>query len=144
MGDGVDAVHLGAGAIIIRDGKTLLAKRKNTGFRDGTWGSFGGHVEFGESITKTIAREAREELGIEIGNLRFLYCSNIVKDGKHYFDISFLADIVSGEPRIVDTDRIETIGWFPIDALPTPLFEPVQFALDAYHGGPSFREVHEI
>ncbi|TAN33045.1 NUDIX hydrolase [Patescibacteria group bacterium] len=66
-------IKVGAGAVIIKDGKTLLAKRKGA-HADGCYGSIGGHVEFGESPMETVKREATEELGVEIGNLKFVSC----------------------------------------------------------------------
>jgi 8-oxo-dGTP diphosphatase len=116
--------HIAGGAVIIKNGMTLLAKRKGS-HGSGRWGSMGGHANFGETPRETAIREAREELGIEIGNLRFVSCESIVGPGKHYLDVSFLADIVSGEPQIMEPDKIEEIGWFPLDRLPEPLYQPV-------------------
>lgn len=135
-------VRVGAGVVIIRDGKTLLAKRKGK-YSAGAWGSMGGHVEFGETPSQAAIREAREELGIEIGNLKFVSCLNLLKENKHYIDISFTADLISGEPTILEPDKIETIGWFPLDDLPAPLFEPVRIVLDALLSGESYFERRE-
>jgi 8-oxo-dGTP diphosphatase len=135
-------IQVGAGVIIVHEGKTLLAKRKGS-HGEGAWGSLGGHVEFGESPVDAVKREALEELGIEIGNIRFVVCTNLVKYGKHYVDLTFLADIVSGEPRIVESDRIEYLEWFPVDELPDPLFEPVRIAFEAMKTGQSFFDIKE-
>jgi len=100
---------VGAGVVIIKDGMTLLAKRKGS-HSEGMWGSMGGHVEFGETPIETVKREAREELGIEIGNIKFVTCANLIREGKHYIDISFTAEIISGEPTIMEPHAIESIG----------------------------------
>lgn len=134
------SVKVGAGVVIIKDGMTLLAKRKGA-HASGTWGSLGGHVEFGESPIEAVRREAREELDIEIGNIRFATCMNMIKEGKHYIDISFTAEIVSGDPIIHEPDRIEEIGWYPLDDLPAPLFEPVRVVLEALKTGQQYFEV---
>jgi 8-oxo-dGTP diphosphatase len=123
-------IRVGAGAVIIRDGKTLLAKRKGS-HASGSWGSFGGHVDFGEHPTEAVRREAMEELGIEIGNFTFVTCMSFIKDGKQYLDVSFIAELISGEPRICEPDKIEEVGWFSLDDLPSPLFEPVHVVLEA-------------
>ena len=104
----VKTIHVGVGAVIIRDGKILLTKRKGS-HGEGTYGSFGGHLEFGESVSDAIRREAMEELGIEVGNIRFVSCTNMRKYDKQYIDISCTADIVSGEPRIMELDKIESV-----------------------------------
>ncbi len=135
-------VKVGAGVVIIQDGKTLLTKRKGA-HAEGFYGSLGGHVEFGESLTETVKREAREELGIEIGNIRFASCTNMIKYGKHYLDISFVADLISGTPRICEPDKIESIGWYDLDHLPEPLFEPVRIVLESLKTGRMFYEVKE-
>lgn len=135
-------IGVGAGVVIIKDGKTLLAKRKGS-HAAGCYGSIGGHVEFGESPIETVKREAMEELGVEIGNIQFVSCANMIKYGKHYVDISFTAEIISGEPRICELDRVESIGWFDLDNLPEPLFEPVKIVLEAVKTGKIFYEVKE-
>ena len=44
--------------------KILLAKRKNTGYKDGEYEIPGGHLEENEDLYEAMIREAREELGI--------------------------------------------------------------------------------
>lgn len=131
---------VGAGVVIIKDGMTLLAKRKGA-HGAGTWGSMGGHVEFGETPIEAVQREAKEELGIEIGNVQFASCMNLLRDGKHYVDVSFIAEIISGDPTIQEPDRIEEIGWYPLEQLPSPLFEPVRIVLEAIKTGDRYFEV---
>lgn len=125
-------------------GKFLLHKRSQK-CRDeqGAWDCGGGSMEFGESPIDTIKREAREELGIEIGRIKFIVCLNMIKDGHHFVDISFTAEIISGEPANQEPDRIETIGWFPLAELPSPLFPPVQAVFDAIKTGERYFEIKE-
>jgi len=137
------SIKVGAGVVIVKDGKTLLAKRKGS-HNSGMWGSMGGHVDFGESPIDAVKREAMEELGIEIGNIEFAMCMNMIKDGKHYLDVSFTAKIVAGKPQICEPDKIEEIGWFSLDQLPSPLFPPVQAVLDAIKSDKKYFEVREI
>ena len=131
---------VGSGVVIIKDDKTLLAKRKGS-HAAGSWGSLGGHVEFGETPIETVKREAKEELGIEIGNIEFAVCLNMLIDGKHYVDISFTAEIISGEPKIMEPEKIEEIGWFDLDNLPSPLFGPVKAVFDALKTGNKYFEI---
>lgn len=132
-------IKVGAGIVIVKDGMTLLAKRSGT-FSNGEWGSMGGNVEFGETPEAAAIREAKEELGIVVGNLRFMSCSDVRKEGKHYIDISFVGEIISGEPTIMEPDKIAEIGWFPLDNLPTPLFETVRIPLEALRTGQAYFE----
>lgn len=135
-------IKIGAGTVIIKDGMTLLAKRKGK-HGSGMWGSMGGHVEFGESPINAVKREAKEELGIEIGNLQFAMCMHMIREGKHYIDISFTAEIVSGEPSIQEPDKIESIGWYSLNNLPSPLFPPVEAVLEAIKTGKKYFEIEE-
>lgn len=138
-------IKVGAGVIIIKDGKTLLAQRKSHKALGGRqWGSAGGHVELGETPAQAAVREAREELGIEVGNLRFLICLDEQWNGdNHYVDFIFLADIISGDPKPMELEAVEAVGWFPLDDLPTPLFAPVQMALKAIKSGKHYEEFKE-
>lgn len=135
-------VKVGVGCVILRDGMTLLAKRKGA-HAAGCYGSVGGHLEFGESPVEAVKREAREELGVEIGHVKFVTCTSMRKYGKHYVDISFTAEIISGEPTIMEPDRVEEIGWFSLEVLPSPLFEPVRIVLDALKSKQVFFDIQE-
>lgn len=133
-------IKIGVGAVIIRDGKALLTKRKGN-FEKGAYGSVGGHVEFGESPMEAVIREAKEELDIEIGNLKLISCLSWKTLGRQYLDISFLGDIISGEPKIMETDKIESVNWYSVDNLPQPLFEPVRIVFEAVKTGQIYFEI---
>lgn len=133
-------VKVSAGAVIVKDGKTLLAQRMGS-FNQGDWGSMGGHVEFGETPIEAAIREAKEELGIKIGNLKFVCCINEYFKEKQYVDVIFLADIISGRPRIMESHKISKIGWFPLDDLPEPLFAPIRITLQNLKTGQQYFEM---
>lgn len=59
--------HLGANAIITKDGKLLLERRRDSN----TWGLVGGGVKKYEEPVDAIAREVWEELGLRIAKDRF-------------------------------------------------------------------------
>ena len=86
------------GVVFVREDKVFLAKRQGSHGED-TWASAGGHLEWGESLEDCARREAWEELGVRVGDLRFLCLSNIIAYGRHYVDVEFLGDIgESGTP----------------------------------------------
>ncbi len=112
----------------------FLAKRQGS-HGEGAWASAGGHLETGESLEECARREALEELGVTVGDLRFLCVSNIVAYGKHYVDVEFLSDIGGQEPRLAKPEGFSESGWFPLDCLPKPLFRAAWYALDSLHTG---------
>ncbi len=125
---------VGVGVVFVRDGRVFLAQRQGTHGKN-TWASAGGHLEWGESLEECARREAREELGLAVGDLRFLCLSNIIAYGRHYVDVEFLGDIGDQEPHLAEPDAFSRCGWFPFDALPQPLFIAVSYALDSLRHG---------
>jgi len=49
-----------------KDGKVLLQKRKNTGWRDGWYGLVAGHVDEAEPYKLALCREIKEEAGVDV------------------------------------------------------------------------------
>ena len=126
---------VGVGVVFVRQGRVFLAKRRGAHGED-TWASAGGHLEFGESLEDCARREAMEELGVEVGELRVLCLSNIVAYDRHYVDVEFLGDIEGQEPAPTASDGSFTeYGWYPLSDPPQPLFEPMRLAIDSLLSG---------
>lgn len=127
--------RVGLGVLVLKDGKLLLGRRKGA-HGAGEYASPGGHLEHLESFEACVRREVREETGLEIGAPRFLRVLNITQYApRHYVDLSFAADWVSGEPEVREPDKVERWDWYPLDALPSPLFGTVASALAALRTG---------
>ena len=126
--------RVGVGVIFVREGRVFLAKRHGA-HGENTWASAGGHLENCETLEECARREAMEELGLTVGDLRFLCVSNIIAYGKHYVDIEFVGDIDNQEPRLMEPESFIDSGWFSFDALPNPLFHAMRYALDSYISG---------
>ena len=122
--------RVGVGVVFVRNGKVFLARRRGA-LGGGTWGSAGGHLEHGETLEDCARREAREEFGVDVGDLRFLCVSNIVAYGRHYVDVEFLGDIGEQEPLLMEPEAFDGSGWFPLSLLPEPMFLAMGFALDS-------------
>ena len=126
--------------MVMKDGKVLLAKRKGA-HGEGEYGWPGGHFEYMESFEECAKREVMEETGMEIQNIRFLRLLNLKAYApKHYVDIGLIADWKSGEPRIMEPDRVDRGGWnwYDMDNLPRPLFGPIPSYIESYKTGKIF------
>ncbi len=131
--------RVGVGVMIVQDGRVLLGRRMN-GQRPGWYGWIGGKLEFGETLQECARREAQEEAGVEVGHLKLLCISSFIVEDQHWIDVEFLGDIVSGEPHVTAPDELTEWAWYPIDQLPSPIFEPAELALQSYRTGNPLNE----
>lgn len=116
---------LGCGALIERNGKILLIKRLKAP-EAGHWSFVGGKVDFGETSRAALIREVWEEVGVtvQLGDLALLVETSHI-EGQHWVSPVYHAKIISGEPQNLEPDKIGAVGWFTLDALPTPLAKAV-------------------
>lgn len=59
----------------------------------------GGHLEYSESFADCAAREALEETGLEIGDIKFLTATNDIMEGKHYVTI-YVTCVIVGANKV--------------------------------------------
>jgi ADP-ribose pyrophosphatase YjhB (NUDIX family) len=108
-----------AGALIVRDGRVLLAARAIEPFK-GYWDVPGGFLDPGEHPTDGARREVREETGLEVElgePFAILIDRYAYGDGSDFtLNVYYLARIVAGEPR--PADDVASLRWFSLDALP--------------------------
>jgi ADP-ribose pyrophosphatase YjhB (NUDIX family) len=104
--------------IIIRMGdKIVLIERKNYPLG---WALPGGFVDYGESLESAAIREAKEETGLELINLRQFHAySDPNRDPRHHtISLVFTAE---GKGELKGGDDAARALLFPLDALPEPL-----------------------
>ena len=100
--------------LIHRGDEVLLVRARN--FRTDFYGLVAGFVETGETLEEAVAREALEETGVTITNIRYFasqpwpYPCGLM--------VGFHADYVSGEIHL-QRSEIAKGGWFRRDNLPT-------------------------
>lgn len=117
------APSVGVGIIVTKGEEVLLLKRKNV-HGAGSWSTPGGHLEFGESLEQCAIREANEETGVSITDVKFRAVTNDIfeESGKHYVTIWMQGKYSSGKAVINAAYETADIGWFVWDKLPKPLF----------------------
>lgn len=131
-------IKVGIGVMIMKDGKVLLGKRRGS-HGEGEYAWPGGHMEYMESFENCAKREVMEETGMEIQNIRFLRLLNLKTYApKHYVDVGLIVDWKSGEPKIMEKDRVEGWNWYDMDKLPAPLFSTIPSFIEAYKTGRNF------
>jgi len=96
-------------AIIEDKGRFLIPQRPMDKHNGGRWEFPGGKVDFGEDPRSCLAREIKEELGIEIKVLEIFEYSSHVYDGlKHVILIAFSCSYVSGT---IQNKEIADYAW---------------------------------
>ena len=126
---------VGIGVLILKDGKVLMSQRKSS-HGTGEFNFPGGHLEFGESFEQCAKREAMEEAGLEIKNIKFQFLANVKKyPGKHYVHIGLIANWKKGEPKIKEPDKNGPWKWYSLKNLPKPLFEMCRLTFESYKTG---------
>ncbi len=109
--------------VLVRDGDKLLLGR-SPHFKPGVFSALAGFVEAGETLEQCAAREVREEVGIEIANLR--YFQSQPWPFPNSLMVAFFADYAGGTIT-PDPNEIEAADWFTPDALPI-LPEPISIS----------------
>jgi NAD+ diphosphatase len=99
--------------LIERDREMLLARSPT--FPEGVYSTVAGFVEPGESLEQAVHREIREEVGVEVEDVR--YFGSQPWPFPHSLMIGFVARWAGGDIRI-DADEIEHARWFSADDLP--------------------------
>jgi A/G-specific adenine glycosylase len=108
-----------AAAVLLRgDGRVLVARRREEDFLGGLWEFPGGKQEGGETLQECLARELREELGIEVEvGERFL----TLEHAYTHFRITlhaFRCVLRGGEPRCLECADLRWVLPAEMEALP--------------------------
>jgi 8-oxo-dGTP diphosphatase len=96
-------------ALIFRDGKLLIAQRHATSHLGGVWEFPGGKREPGESFERCLAREIREELGVEISVGEFFEEISHTYPEKSVHLKFFICHLLRGEPQPLDCAALKWI-----------------------------------
>jgi 8-oxo-dGTP diphosphatase len=103
-----DRPVVGVGGVVIEDGRALLIRRGSEPLR-GQWSIPGGTLELGETLEEGVARELREETGLEVRVIEFIevfdriYLESAAGESEekkrtrfHYVIVDYLCERVGG------------------------------------------------
>jgi len=108
-------------AVIVRQGRLLIAQRSPGSHLGGYWEFPGGKREKGESIEACLAREVMEELGVVIRPRQEIRVTRYVYPGRTLVLRFFLCDYVSGNPL---RRECMNFAWVQPEELHRYLFPP--------------------
>ncbi len=128
---GID--YIGVNCIFwCHDGKgNLLMHKRSKNCRDeqGRWDCGAGSMEFGETFEETVRREVLEEYGASTKEIKYISSANVLREhnGKKTHWVKNLHWVLVDPKEVKNNEphKIEEIGWFKLDKLPTPLHSQI-------------------
>ena len=138
MKAGVDYIGI-CTPFICHDGQGyfLLQKRSNkTRDEQGVWEGGSGKVELGLTLEQNVLKEVEEEFGV-VGEIQGqLPPETLIRENNgtqtHWVMVPYFIQVDREKVRINEPDKIDEIGWFPLDQFPTPLHSGLISVLDRY------------
>lgn len=134
--------RVGVSLLVVREGERVLVGKRLGSHGHGEWGTPGGHQELGERYEETALRELAEECGpdLRVTFPRFLCVTNLTKyldtSGRHYTDVAFVSQWVSGEALVMEPEKCETWQWIDRQhKLNGKVFGAVPNMLEAFRTG---------
>jgi nucleoside triphosphatase len=102
-------------ALIAHQGKVLIVRTHKW---SGLWGVPGGKIDYGENALTALAREMREEVGLEIRNPVYAFYSDIIEDTNfhkpaHFLSLEFVA--YSDSDKVIINEEIAEFAWVSLE-----------------------------
>ena len=130
--------HIGCYGIIIKEDKIVLIKKARGGYK-GKLDLPGGGMEHREFPIETLKREIKEEVGVEVKDLKLfdVTATNIkwqikedLQEDLHHIGILYLVEI-NGDKLKEDADGLDSEGanWYEINSLNKKIFHHLPYML---------------
>ncbi len=120
--------------VLIKDNKILLQRRFNTGYEDGKYSMIAGHVDKGETYTKCVIREVKEEAGIllkpeDLKVIHIMHRNSGTKENNERVDVFFIAEKWDGEIKNKEPYKCDDLSWFDLNNLPENVIPYIKQAI---------------
>jgi len=126
--------------LLVKEGKTFILRRGNTGWADGMWTIPSGHVEKGEGVIEAAIKETREEAGVVVKaeDLEFVHV-HAVEDA--YVNFYFKTSRWEGEPYLAEQDKCSEVAWVSLEEIPEDTIVQVRSLIKNMVNGVYFSEI---
>ena len=111
---------------LVHRGRDEVLLAEDLRFRPGFYALVAGFVEPGETLEQAVAREVREEVGLEVGDLRYIGSQSWPFPSQ--LMVGFFARYVSGDIRVQEAE-LRSARWFTLDQMPGPGDRPAGFSI---------------
>jgi 8-oxo-dGTP diphosphatase len=130
-------IHL----LFIRENQILLARRFNTGYRDGEYSVPAGHLDGNETVIAAGMREAKEEVGVEVeaGDMTFSSVMHRIEGDER---VDFFVQVHMWQGGIVNAEpeKCDDLRWVNLNELPENTIPYVRRAISNHLNGITFDE----
>jgi len=128
--------------VLIKEDKMLLSRRYKTGYFDGYYSLPAGHLDGKETCKQALVREAKEEIGLDLDSsgLKFIHAMNRKIPEDERIDFFFTIDEWEEEPKIMEPEKCDDLGWFEINNLPENIIPHVKQAINCFMNDINYSE----
>jgi ADP-ribose pyrophosphatase YjhB (NUDIX family) len=116
-------------------GKILFHKRsEHCRDEQGRWDPGGGAMEIGETFEECVRREMKEEYDLEPLKIEYVMTKNVLREhgGRktHWIKNIFWVLVDPAYAKIGEPKKMDAIGWFTTDNLPSPLHSQIPYEVE--------------
>jgi 8-oxo-dGTP diphosphatase len=130
--------------LFIKDNQILLLKRIHSDFHDKIFSLPAGHLDPGESLKRAAVREAKEEVDLDVNedDLELVHVIHIIEGNSPAIGFYFKVKNFSGEPKNMEPDKHDLVGWYDLDNLPKNITPVLRTALQKILKGDNYSEIN--